>query len=150
MSRRFVLAWLPILAVLAAGCGGDGTSRISGTVKFAGQPVKAGKIYFIPDGAKGNSGPTGFAEIVDGAYDTSAAGGRGVGKGAMIVAIEGRDPGQPGKTEKGDTSGEQTVKTLFPRYETSVELPGGSTTKDFEVPVEASKPKAGGSGPIIP
>ena len=150
MPHRIVLALIPVLALLAAGCGGDGTSRISGTVKFAGQPVKAGKIYFIPDGAKGNSGPTGFAEIVDGAYDTSAAGGRGAGKGAMIVAIEGRDPSQPGKVEKGDTSGEQTVKSLFPRYETTVELPGGATTKDFEVPAEASKAKPGGSGPIIP
>ncbi|MBL8867676.1 MAG: hypothetical protein JNK93_19130 [Planctomycetia bacterium] len=150
MSRRSLLALLPTIVLFATGCGGDGTSRVSGTVKFAGQPVKAGKIYFTPDGAKGNSGPTGYAEIIDGAYDTSAAGGRGAGKGAMIVAIEGRDPSQAGKTEKGDTSGEVTVKTLFPRYETTADLPGGATTKDFEVPADAAKPKPNAGNFVVP
>jgi hypothetical protein len=127
---------------LAAGCG-SGTNRVSGKVTFKGQPVPAGKIYFIPDGAKGNSGATGYANIVNGEYDTSAAGGMGAIKGPMIVAIEGFDPAAKGKTEKGDTSGEETVKALFPRYETSYDVPGSTSTKDFDVPAEAAKPKQG-------
>jgi hypothetical protein len=135
----------------AAGCGGDGTYRVSGKVTFKGQPVPAGKIYFMPDGSKGNTGPTGYADIKDGQYDTSATGGRGAGKGPMIVAIEGFDPSTPGKAEKGDTSGEATVKTLFPRYETTTDLPGEAATKDFDVPADAGsgKPQKG-VGPIIP
>lgn len=153
-SKRFgpSIRLLPVLVLagLAAGCGGDGTARVSGKVTFAGAPVKAGKIYFTPDGSKDNKGPTGYAEIVDGYYDTSATGGSGVGKGPMLVAIEGRDPGQPGKVEKGDTSGEQTVKVLFPRYETTADLPGSTTTKDFDVPAEAAKGPKAGKLPITP
>lgn len=140
-----------IACAAAAGCGGDSTHRVSGTVTFKGQPVPAGKIYFMPDGLKGNSGPTGYATIRDGKYDTSAEGGRGAGKGPMIVAIEGSDPSAEGKKEKGDTSGEVTIKTLFPRYETATDLPGSDTEKNFDVPADAGsgKPQKG-QGPIIP
>ena len=117
---------------------------------FGGQPILSGKIYFTPDGGKGNKGPTGYATIVDGAYDTSWSGGSGVGKGPMVVAIEGFDPGSEGKKEKGDTSGEATIKALFPRYETTADLPGGTTTKDFDVPADAAKAKKAGPAVIIP
>ena len=57
----------------------------------------------------------------------------------MIVSIEGYDPAQSGKKERGDTSGEETVLLLFPNYETSVDLPDEDSTKDFEVPAEAAE-----------
>ena len=144
--------WLPLLLVcgLLSGCGGSG-NRVSGKVTFNGQPVKAGKIYFIPDAAKANKGPTGFANIIDGQYDTSAAGGSGAGKGPMVVAIEGTDKDKEGKTAKGDTSGEVTVTPLFPRYEITADLPDSSSTKDFEVPADAAKaPKKAGPVVIVP
>lgn len=132
---------LLILILTLTGCGGDGTYRVSGKVTFKGAPVPKGKIYFMPDGSKGNTGPTGFADITDGVFDTSS-GGRGAVKGAVIVAIEGWDPSTTAKKEKGDTSGETTFQVLFARYETSLEITG-STTKDFDVPAEAAKgPKA--------
>lgn len=129
------------LAVAAMGCGGDGSSRISGKITFNGKPVPAGKIYFMPDGAKGNTGTTGYADIKDGAYDTSS--GVGAAKGAVIVAIEGVDPAQAGDKEKGDTSGEVTVKSLFPRWETTLDVTG-TMTKDFDVPADAGKPRPKG------
>src|SRR5690348_2686083 len=85
---------------LAAGCGGGKGHRVSGKVTFKGAPVPAGRIYFTPDSTKGNTGPTGYADIKDGAYDTAAAGGQGVTGGPVVVAIEGNDPSAQGKAEK--------------------------------------------------
>jgi hypothetical protein len=133
---------------LALGCGGDGTNRVSGKVTFKGQPVPAGKIYFMPDGSKGNTGPTGYADIKDGVYDTSSPGGRGAPAGAVIIAIEGIDPSGP--PAKADPSGEVTTRVLFPRYETAADLPASSSTKDIDVPAEAARgPKQKVGGDII-
>jgi hypothetical protein len=149
--RSFRLVGLApiLLSCLALGCGGDGTYRVSGKITFKGQPVPAGKIYFLPDGLKNNSGPTGYADIRDGSYDTSARGGKGATSGPVIVAVEGIDPSGPGKA---DPSGEVTTKVLFPRYEVEAELPKSASTKDIEVPASAAKgptpPK--GSPVIVP
>jgi hypothetical protein len=122
---------------------------MSGKVTFNGKPVPGGKIYFIPDSSKGNSGPTGYADIKDGTYDTSAAGGMGVVGGPTIVAIEGIDPNAA--PDKKQQSEDVTAKLLFPRYETAVDLPKGDGTKDFEVPAEASKgPKKVDTGEVVP
>ncbi len=153
MSRLSILRVLPVLLLASSlfGCGGSNANRVSGKVTFAGKPVPAGKIYFMPDGGKNNSGATAYAEIIDGFYDTSATGGQGATKGPMIVAIEGIDPATAGKKEKGDTSGEETTKSLFPRFETTVELPGSAATKDFDVPADAVKgPKKTGPTIIVP
>lgn len=148
VRRCVALRLLPFVAVVlvSTGCG-DGTSRLSGKVTFGGKPIPAGKIYFLPDTAKGNSGPTGYAEIKDGTYDTKAAGGQGVGRGPMIVTIEGIDPAAP--KEKKGTHGEESIKALFPRYETATELTG-EPTKDFDVPADAGKPQPQGGRPRGP
>ena len=140
---------LPALLACGAalGCGSEG-ARVSGKVTFKGQPVPAGKIYFTPDGSKGNTGATGYANIQGGSYDTSGAGGHGAPTGPVIVAIEGNDPSAEGKKEKGDTSGEVTVKSLFPRYETTMEV-AGTMTKDFDVPAEAQKGPKTTAKPIV-
>ncbi|TVP95392.1 MAG: hypothetical protein EA381_18845 [Planctomycetaceae bacterium] len=133
-----LLRFAPLaLVVLCVGCGPDG-NRISGMVTFDGKPVPAGKIYFTPDSSKGNSGPTGFADIVNGAYDTNLPGGRGAHSGAMIVAIEGIDPGAA--PTSGEASGEDVTATvLFARHEMSLEIAPGDTVQDIEVPLEAAK-----------
>jgi hypothetical protein len=141
---RGLLSALPALAcVFALGCGGVKTYRVSGKVKYKGNPVPAGKIYFIPDSSKGNSGPTGYADIKDGEYDTSSSGGRDAPAGPVIIAVEGLDPSAaPDKAdtaEKGNKSEEASVKLLFARYELAHEVPTSSSTKDIEVPAEASK-----------
>ena len=141
----------PILLLLAccfvAGCGGEKSYRVSGKVTFKGQPVPAGKIYFMPDGAKGNSGATGYANISDGTYDTSN-GGRGSIGGPMLVMIEGIDPNVKPDT-KDDPEAE--AKSLFPQYQIAEEMPMSNSTKDFDVPAEAAKggSKQGGKPAII-
>jgi hypothetical protein len=125
-----------------SGCGQKGgTYHVSGSVTFNGNPVPAGKIYFMPDNSKGNSGATGYANIVDGKYDTAADGGKATVGGAMIVRIEGFDPSSQAPNDKKDTSGEEVAKTLFPTHQTTVDLPKEKTTKDFDVPASAAKRK---------
>ncbi|QDU22450.1 hypothetical protein [Urbifossiella limnaea] len=140
------------LAVLVVGCGDGKGYRLQGKVTFKGQPVAAGRIYFSPDGSKGNSGASGFADIKAGVYDTSASGGRGFGGGPAIIAIEGYDPSAAGGKDKGDTSGEVTIKALFPRYEFTVDLAKESQTKDFDVPAEAAtrQPNKKETGEVVP
>jgi hypothetical protein len=152
---RLVLLLPVLLCALCAGCGGSNTYRVSGKVTFQGKPVPAGKIYFIPDGSKGNTGPTGWADIKNGEYDTGSTGGSNAPPGPVIIAVEGLDPSAPpDKPKKGEeVSEEATVKLLFPRYETPFEVPKEKTTKDIEVPGDAAKGPTGPPkkpGEIIP
>src|SRR5690606_13506637 len=79
--------------ILLTGCGEDGPPRIAvnGTVNWKGQPVPRGVIYFGPDSSKGNTGPKGFALIVDGVFDTQGSPGKGCMAGPHKVEIQGFD-----------------------------------------------------------
>jgi hypothetical protein len=134
-SRRCWLACC-LLAISIAGCGGEqGPARthVAGKVTFAGQPVAFGTIYFQPDAKAGNSGPQGFATIRNGEFDTRS-GGKGSVGGAMTVRITGFDA-EPPKDAQDNVVG---PKPLFNDYQTSVELPKQDTTKDFDVPSDAT------------
>ena len=148
LMKNRCLAAVVICFGAMVGCGEDVENYdVSGKVTFKGQPVPAGKIYFIPDGAKGNSGAPGYANIQDGAYDTSAEGGKGAPPGPVLVGLEGYDPNQSAAPVKGDTSGEKLLVQLFPYYELTAEIPKESTTLDFEVPAEAGDRKSDGERP---
>jgi hypothetical protein len=137
LSRGATLCAVACAAAL--GCGGDGTTRVSGKVNFKGAPVPAGKVYFIP---KGGTGATGFADIKNGTYDTGSAGGRGAPGGPVTIAVEGFDPTAKDAKEKSE---DVTAKVLFARHELAFDVPAGSaTTKDIDVPAEAAK------GPVAP
>ena len=122
---------------LASGCGGSTGNRVSGKVTFKGQPVPAGKIYFTPDASKGNSGATGYADIKDGAYDTSATEGQGAPAGAVIISVEGFDPNPPPGAEP-----DVTMTKLFAGYQKPVDLPAGASVQDIDVPAEAANEPA--------
>jgi hypothetical protein len=66
------------LAALAggnAGCSsGPAVQHLSGKVTFNQQPVPAGRVFFLPDPTKANTGPGGFAEIKDGVFNTRTQG----------------------------------------------------------------------------
>jgi hypothetical protein len=85
----FVVA---LLAGAAAGCGKSGPTRyrVSGSVTFKGKPVPVGSIQFTPDASKGNTGPSAFAGIKNGKYD-SAADGLGTVGGPQIASVEAFD-----------------------------------------------------------
>jgi hypothetical protein len=126
-----------LLASLATGCGGDGSSHVSGKVTFKGQPVPAGKVYITPDGSKGNKGQAGFADIKDGIYDTSKPGGRGAAPGPVTFAVEGFDPNPP-----AGAAPDVTTTLLFARYEMKAELPESNFVQDIDVPESAANPPA--------
>ena len=122
-----------LVCCLSLGCGSEKTYQVSGKVTFKGQPIAVGKIFFVPDHAKGNKGPSGYADIKDGAYDTSLPGGAGSIGGPMTITIQAADPAsQPGKSTQGG-------KSLFPPYSISADMPKADGTKDIDVPADAVK-----------
>jgi hypothetical protein len=142
MRLKPSLGGLLVGCLLVVGCGTSDSQlhHLSGKVTFNGQPLPKGRIVFLPDTTKGNSGPGGFAEINDGAYDTRTNGAPGPG-GALIVQIEGFD----GKT----TAANRVGKPLFLGYGVKVDVPRANATQDFDVPIAAAKtlPKAGEEAP---
>lgn len=135
--QRYCCVLICLLTIIS-GCGKEGGHRISGRVTFDGSPISSGMIYFTPDAAKGNSGQSGFAKIVDGEFDTAKEGGKSTIGGASIVRIDGFDPVGLAETTEDDTSGEVVLRSLFPTYETSSDLPTSEATQDFAVPAEAA------------
>jgi hypothetical protein len=132
-SRSLFLDWPPqprlILAVCAlamvVGCSkqsGPPRYTVSGTVTFRGEPVPVGTIAFEPDASQGNRGPAGYADIVNGRFQTHL----GAVGGPHIVRINGASG--PMIDETQDTS-------LFSDYRTTCDLPQQSTTIDFDVPL---------------
>ena len=137
-----------VSVISLTGCGSDSGHHVSGTVKFDGKPIPQGMIYFTPDASQKNVGATGYATIKNGIYNTAVNGKPTLG-GPMLVKIEGVDPAVKGTPVEGDTSGEVTIKSLFPTYETTASLPKSTAKQDFEVPAEAasrqSAPESGNS-----
>lgn len=135
--RLGVVPALVSYCLLTTGCGGTPGNRVSGAVTFDGKPVPAGKVYFKPDAEAGNTGATGYADIVDGRYDTSLPGARNVGTGAMVISVEGIDP--QAVPADGD-SADVTAKVLFQGYEQRTEIASGDVTFDIAVPADAALP----------
>ena len=119
-----------VVAGTLAGCSGDDSQtryRVSGEVKFNGQPVQFGEVLFTPDGAKGNSGAQGIAEIKNGRYDTEGSRAPGVAGGPTVILV----------TALKDDQG-----TLLVEHEFKFDLPKADTTHDIEIPASAAKKKA--------
>jgi hypothetical protein len=124
--RGAVAAGLVLGLAALAGCSSEEKLyRVSGTVTHNGKPVPKGLIFFDPDGAKGTTGGQGFANIVDGKYDTAAEG-RGVRGGAYVVRVNGFDGKEANEAPFG--------QPLFPEYTDSKELPKADSTYDVDVP----------------
>lgn len=122
--------------VLLAGCGGGSDvelTDLSGKVTFAGKPVVYGQIEFIPDSGKGHQGPAGSAEIVDGAYDTSASG-RGIVPGPHLVRITAYEA-RPAAASEDETAPSSAKPPIFAGFTLEQELK--ETSKDFDVPETA-------------
>lgn len=148
LSRGIALTALCVCCFTGCGGGDDGDYHVSGNVTFDGKPVPAGKIYFQPDGAKGNEGPTGFANIENGEFDTSAAGGKATVAGPAIVRITGWDPSGSAANSEQD-GGEVVHKILFAEFQTGAELTESGSDNDFTVPMEAASRKEEGERQMV-
>ena len=133
------LVALAVACMAIVGCSrGDGIPRyrVSGRVTFNGEPVPAGMVYFNPDAAAGNRGPSGFAPIVDGSYDTRSARGRGAIAGPQTIQIDGHVP--PPSNSTSEAGG----RVLFRRYQSNKDLPKSNVVIDFDVPADAGRAAA--------
>jgi hypothetical protein len=106
--------------LLLVGCGSSGTARyrVTGKVKYKGEPLKTGTITFRSiDGLHNGAG-----NIVNGDYDLPAVSGLPAGK--YQVTISSPDPKGPA-APAGDMPGDSSAlpKDLLPaKYNTSTEL----------------------------
>jgi hypothetical protein len=140
--------YLGLLGVLLAGCGG-GTEgppvyQLQGQVKFNGEPVPYGRVEFVPDTAKGNSGGSGYADIVDGKYDTALPSGRGVIGGPHLVTFTGQSA-KPAVTANAEGTIDETaasdaapIPLLFSEYREEHDLPKEDSVLNFDLPPEAA------------
>lgn len=122
------------LALVGCGSGGPEFHQLKGNVTFDGKPVVYGTIDFVPDTAKGHSGPAGNADIVEGVYDTTAAGGKGLSTGPHIARVtvfpEKLPPTNADETVV--TKGPTPIAVGFP-----VEVNVEGATLDIAVPAKA-------------
>jgi hypothetical protein len=130
--RAMAMAWM---AGVICGCGSDETRQydVAGTVTVAGKSVPVGTILFTPDRSKDNHGPSGFAQIREGKYDTARDGKATVG-GPHVVRIS----AYTGVPVADRPSG----KPLVADYSTEVDLPPARVVRDFEIPAAAGKTSA--------
>lgn len=129
------LACLVALVLLSA-CGDTGPKRyrVSGTVTYKSQPLKAGLINFLPEGGEATAGGS---SISDGKYEIAAA--RGLIAGKYKVSISA--PSGGGAVKEGEmpgVSGKETRETLPARYNASTELTaevtaGGKNEFNFDL-----------------
>ena len=123
-----------VLAFGFVGCGGDDGPRqfnINGSVTYKGEPLEAGRISFLPDADRGNSGPVGYAIIQDGKYDTTSAGGKPSIFGPIKVYITGYD--------NSAEEGAEAKPPLFEDVKVDAEIDPEKKlpTLDFDVPADA-------------
>lgn len=134
--------WILLFPLACAiGCGGSGVEifDVQGTVNFDGKPLPYGRIEFIPDTAKANAGPAGFAVVVDGNYDT-AKNGRGAIAGPHLVRLTGfsSEPADIPEDAPDPESIESTVQPLFFGYTMDRDFPKEASTQEFVIPAIAA------------
>ena len=126
--RWLLISCCALIPLTGFGCGGseDGPKRyeVTGSLTVAGKPVPAGMIIFEPDSEKGNSGPGGIADILEGKYKTKPD--KGIVGGPHTVRIIGyTEPHLRGQPEPD---------LLFPEYRVTVDFPTeNDITRDFDV-----------------
>ncbi|MBI1248802.1 hypothetical protein GC197_13300 [bacterium] len=130
-----VATTLAMLATIGCSSQDDGPKRyqITGDVIYNGKPLPAGKIYFSPDIEAGNSGPGGFADIVDGHFDSNVGNAKGVVPGPHDVRVEGFD-GKP--SEKNDFHPKGSM--IFPVYSDHIDVPEEASHHEFDIPLNPS------------
>jgi hypothetical protein len=129
LGRYFLLLTL----ALTAGCGGNASCRVSGTVKYKGEPVKAGLISFIPEGKTSSAAG---APIFNGEYEVPTL--AGLPAGRYKVAITSPEfKGKPNPRGPGVT-GPPAEEMIPAKYNAETELKaslksGAENVLDFDL-----------------
>ncbi|MCA9033733.1 MAG: hypothetical protein KDA91_01325 [Planctomycetaceae bacterium] len=122
-------------AVIAIGCGGGlKVNDLSGDVRFDGKPIVYGQIEFIPKANLSDENPTGVAEIVDGKFDTSLEGGKGVLFGSHTVRVTAYES-RPVPASEDETAESESQPPICLGY--PIEMDIQETTLSIDVPLQA-------------
>ncbi|MBM3997724.1 MAG: hypothetical protein FJ303_26810 [Planctomycetes bacterium] len=126
--RRLSAIVVIFSTILITSCGPGEPTRypLQGKIIYDGQAIPFGDVVLTPDGAKGNSGPQGFANIRDGFYDTAADGGKGFAGGPTVIHVT-------GFTAQG---GKLIVET-----DVHVDLPRDGGSHDINIPKKDAQPE---------
>jgi hypothetical protein len=130
LPQRFLIAIAVASSLLvAAGCGKRGPERLPvyGSVTWKGQPVPAGVVYLMPDANKGGSGPSGFALIKNGQYDSNDEKSKGCLAGPHIATIQ-------GCTGEGISGSYPYGAPLFTQCEIAIDIPPEGGQLDIVIP----------------
>jgi hypothetical protein len=95
--------------------------RVSGVVTHEGKPIAKGVIHFDPKAG----GSPGFANIVEGKYDTARQG-KGVRGGSYDIRVNGFDGKEANEAPFG--------QALFPEFTGTQDLPKQDSIYDLDVP----------------
>ncbi len=139
--RHLIGAPLGLLsaALFLSGCGasneGPRQYAVSGEVEYDGQPLKLGRVTFVPDSERGNSGPPGYAVVQEGRFDTGSLGGKHSVSGPIKVLITGY--GEP------DANGNYPEEPIFTDYAIPQEISDNQrkTALTLQVPKVPEKKK---------
>lgn len=164
MSSKLRSSWWAVMGMVAGGlllstmigCGGGAPATLSGTVKFAGEPVADGSIRLTPN--EGTPGTGGTGKITDGKYSITSDGLKAGSHSVVIFAFRntgrmveaaGAEPESVG-VEEGEEGGEggeggaakpvmeeeqeQYIPNQYNRNTTlTVDLKPGENTHDFDL-----------------
>lgn len=125
---RRELYGLMVTALMSLSCSQSGTverQHISGKVSFKGTPLTLGRIDLLADGSQGNQGPTGFAIVNNGQYDTRE--GKAPVPGPVIVQISWLDA-PPGHTPEMGIN-----PAMIKKYSTVIEVSADHNEHDFDI-----------------
>jgi hypothetical protein len=133
--------WTPLIlaAAIIPGCGKSGAdvtrASISGKVSLGGEPLKEGRIRFIPETT--SSAGMAVATIADGKYSIPADKGPAIGK-ARVEITSYRNTGKkiplpdsPGQTE--DEKEQFLPEKYNMKSKLRADVQGGENTKDFKL-----------------
>jgi len=121
VRSAFAIPFVFSLAIVVGCSQQEKLYRVSGVVTHGGKPIPKGVIHFDPKAA----GPSGFANIVDGKYDTAQQG-KGVRGGSYEVRVNGFDGKEANEAPFG--------QAIFPEYTGTKDLPKADSTYDLDVP----------------
>lgn len=127
------ISLMVLAAAVAMGCGHSDRFNVEGAVTFAGEPVPAGTVTFIPVGSSPPGRVAGFCSIRAGKYATR--GGRSPGSGPHRAVVDGCD-GVAYQSRMGEAVVDHPLgKPLFPSHVVEVDLPAkNGTVIDIQVP----------------
>lgn len=142
-ATRSCLCWLMLSALMLpplAGCGNDGTVKVTGVVSYQGSPVTEGKIRFIPDRGR----PASSNIQTDGSYElVSTKDARGIPPGDYAVTVKVAKITTGGGDYAAPTNEITTTWIVPKKYSEQETTPltatvpeGGSIEIDFDIPAE--------------